>query len=111
VSNVQTVSIDPIRSLAEASIGSTYSALGTAFTEPVRLLVVVNNTDGDMFVSDDGVNNKMFVSAGTTRVLDLTTNRTHRDQIWVFPKNTQFYIKYSTMPTKGAVYLEAYWGQ
>jgi hypothetical protein len=53
----------------------------------------------------------MFVGAGVTRVLDLNTNRTTTDKYWAFPVNTQFYIKYITMPTKGAVYLEAYWGQ
>jgi hypothetical protein len=111
MANVQTVSIDPIRVLAEASIGATYVAFGTPFTNPVRLIVVANNTDGDMYISDDGVNNKMFVGAGVTRVLDLNTNRLANDKYWAFPNNTQFYIKYITMPTKGAVYLEAYWGQ
>ena len=111
MSNVQMVSIDPIRSLAEASIGATYTALGGPFLNPVRLLVIENNTDGDMYGSVDGVTNQMFIGAGVTRVLDLNTNRTNRDQYWVFPINTQFYIKYITMPTKGAVYLEAYWGQ
>jgi hypothetical protein len=111
VANVQSVSIDTIRSLASASIGATYSPIGGPFLNPVRLFIIVNNTDGDMFASDDGVNNKMFIAAGTTRVLDLNTNRVNQQQYWVFPANTQIYIKYSTMPTKEAVYLEAYWGQ
>ena len=111
MSNVQTVSIDPIRTLAEASIGATYSPIGGPFLHPVRLCIVINNSDGDMFASDDGVNDKMFIGSGVTRVLDLNTNRTTRDQYWAFPVNTQIYLRYITMPTKGAVYLEAYWGQ
>jgi hypothetical protein len=111
MSNIQTVSIDTIRTVGEASIGATYAAVGSAFTHGVRLICFTNNTDGDMFFSDDGVNDKLFVAAGSFKLFDLNTNRTNQQQFWVFPPNTQFYVRYSSMPSKGSVYLECLWGQ
>ena len=111
MSNEQVVSIDTIRTLAEASIGATYSAIGPVFAEPVRLICFTNNTDGDMFFSDDGVNDKLFVAAGSFKLFDLQTNHLAKTQYWVLPINTQLYVRYNTTPTKGAVYVECLWGQ
>lgn len=109
--NTQVVQIDVIRTVAFGGISGTYAAVGTPFTEPVRLICFTNSTNGDVFFSDDGVNNKIFVAASSFKLFDLTTNRQNRDQIWCFPIGTQFYVKQSTAPSSGAVYIEALWGQ
>lgn len=111
MSNEQTVSIDPLRSLAFGSISGSYAAVGTAFAHPVRLICITNNTDGDMFFSTDGSTNMLFVAAGSFKLFDLNTNRTNRDQYWVLPAGTQIYVKQSTAPSKNAVYVECLWGQ
>lgn len=108
---LQTVSIDTIRSLAFGSISGTYAAVGTALTEPVRLIVFTNATDGDMLFSTDGVHNMLFVAAGSFKLFDLNTNRLKNQNYWVFPIGTAFYVKQSTMPTKSGVYIECLWGQ
>ena len=107
----QTVSIDPIRTLAFGSISGSYAAVGGTLTQPVRLITFVNATDGDVFFSDDGVNNKLFLPAGTFKLFDITTNRFSLDSIWCFGVGTQFYVKQSTAPSKGAVYIECLWGE
>lgn len=107
----QTVSIDTIRYLAHGSITSSLAAIGGPFANPVRLMYITNNTDGDMFFSIDGVNNQLFVAAGSYKTFDFNTNRTHVDQYWVLPIHTQLYVAYSTMPTKNSVYVECLWGQ
>jgi hypothetical protein len=104
--NAQTVTIDTLRSLAFGSISGTYAAVGTALTFPARLICFTNNTDGDMFFSEDGVNNNLFIAAGSFKLFDLNTNRVHQQQLWVFAIGTQFYVKQSTSPSKGAVYIE-----
>ena len=111
MSNRQVVSFDAVRSLGEASIGATYTAVGTPFVNPVRLIVFTNNTDGDMFFSDDGTTDMLFIPKGGFKLFDLNTNRTHIDQYWVLPINTQWYVRYSTAPATGAVYIECLWGQ
>jgi hypothetical protein len=106
MSNSQTVNLDVLRSLAFGSISGTYAAVGTPLTFPARLICFTNNTDGDMFFSNDGVNNNLFVAASSFKLFDLETNRILQQQFWVFPIGTQFYVKQSTAPTKGAVYIE-----
>ena len=111
MSNLETVSIDNLRSLGFASISGTYAAVGGVLTNQARLICFTNNTDGDMFVSDDGVNNKLFIAAGSFKLFDLCTNRYTPQKGWVFAIGTQFYIKQSTAPSKGAFYIEILWGQ
>lgn len=103
---VQYVTIDTLRTVAHGSIGNTYAALGGVLTSPGRLICITNNTDGDMLFSDDGVNDKLFVAAGSFKLFDIATNKVDKIPIWCFAVNTQFYVKYSTAPTKNSVYLE-----
>lgn len=104
------VSIDTIRTVAEASIAATYSPVGTPLTVPARIVSFINATDGDMFFSDDGVNDKLFFPAGTFKIFDLNTNRKSNIPEWVFRVGTQFFVRYSTAPTKSAVYIEVLTG-
>lgn len=109
--NLQTVNFDTIRTVAFGSISGTYAAVGTSFTNPVRLICFTNNTNGDMFFSVDGVNNHLFVAAGSFKLFDLSTNKHTYAPWWVLAPGTQFYVKQSTAPTSGAVYIECLWGQ
>lgn len=111
MSNLQTVSIDAIRTVAEAAITASFTPVGPPFANPVRLICITNNTDGDMFFSVDGTTNQLFIPKGAFKLFDLNTNRTNQGQWWILPANTQFYVKYSTAPSTGAVYIECLWGQ
>src|SRR5579872_4210742 len=104
--NSQVATIDVLRTLAFGSISGTYAAVGGPLIFPTRLICFTNNTDGDMFFSDDGVNNQLFIAAGSFKLFDLNTNRLNQQQLWVFATGTQFYVKQSTAPSKGAVYIE-----
>lgn len=99
--------IDPLRSLGFASISGTYAAVGVVFAHPVRVICVTNNTDADMFFSDDGVNNKLFLAANSFKLFDVCTNRDGGvNETLKFGVGVQFYVKESTAPSKGAVYIE-----
>jgi hypothetical protein len=104
--NAQVVTIDILRSLAFGSISGSYAAVGSPLGFPARLICFTNATDGDMFFSINGVSNNLFIAATSFKLFDLTTNRLNQQQLWVFAQGTQFYVKQSTMPTKGAVYIE-----
>jgi hypothetical protein len=104
--NAQVVTIDSLRSLAFGSISGSYAAIGKSLTFPTRLICFTNNTDGDMFLSIDGLNDQLFIAAGSFKLFDLNTNRLNQQQLWVFAQGTQFYVKESTAPTKGAFYIE-----
>ncbi len=64
-----------------------------------------------MFISDDGVNDKLFIPKGAFKLFDLTTNRLGNSNLWVLPIGTQFFVRQSSAPTLGALYIECLWGE
>jgi len=107
----QIVRFDTYRTLGFAAITNAFQTLGSAFGHTARIMCLTNNTDGDMIFSIDGVNNQLFIPRSTFKLFDLVTNKECLDQTYVLPKNTQFYVKYLSVPTSGAVYLEVVYGQ
>lgn len=99
---------DTLRTVAFGSITNSYAVLGSALTKNFRVLRIVNNTNGDMFLSTDGTNNQIFVPAGSFVLYDLSTNSQNIAQSdgLSLKIGTQFYVKYSTAPTSGAIYIE-----
>ena len=100
------VTADTIRSVLFSSITNSYLALGLVFANQVRMMRIVNATDGDIFISLDGVNNHFFVPAGSFVLYDFTANKTTSSSTFVLPVGTQLYIKYSSAPSKLSVYAE-----
>lgn len=113
MSNLQTVSFDDLRSLAFGSISGTYAAVGAAFAHRVRLICLTNTSDGDMIFTIDSTISagQLLVPASSFKLFDLSSNTLLNQKEWVLPIGTQFYVKQNTAPTKGAVYIEALWGQ
>lgn len=111
MSNQQVVSFDPLRTLAYTSVTTSYVAVGGALAHPVRLICITNNTDGDMLFSVDGSTDVLIVPATSFKLFDLCTNKYLVDQQWLLRSGTQFYVKYASSPTKGAVYIECLWGE
>jgi hypothetical protein len=107
------VYFDTLRSLAFGSISGTYAAVGSAFTVEPRIICITNNTQGGMIFSTDNTNSdgQLFVAAGSFKLFDLTANMVPgKDDNFVIAKGTQFYVKQSTAPTSGAVYIEIVYG-
>lgn len=104
------VSAETLRSVAFGSITNTFAALGAALAQPARLMKFVNTTDTDMLLSDDGTNSKIVVPAGNTSVYDWGANRRNADLQWMYAKGTQFYVKYNSAPSRGAMYIETFYG-
>ena len=95
-----------IQSIAHGSITNSLAPIGSPATSMIRMFRLINNTDGDMFVSVDGINNQFFVPAGSFVLYDLCTNREWAGKVFVLPIGTQFYIAYSTAPSKNSFYVE-----
>ena len=104
------VKFEIIKSLGYASVSGSYAALGTPLNTTGRILCFTNNTDGDIFISDDGVNDKLFVAASSFKLFDFQTNKEEIDRKFVVAKGTQFSVRQSTASSKGAVYLEVIYG-
>lgn len=107
------VYLDTLRSLGFAGISAAYAAVGTPFTVEPRIICITNNTQGDMIFSDDNTvaAGKLFVKAGSYKLYDLTANiNPEHDDNFVLAQGTQIYVKQSTAPQSGDVYIELIYG-
>lgn len=104
--------IDTIRTAAGSGgvITNSYLAFGAIFGHQMRMIRIINNTDGDLLFSTDASHDMLFVPSGSFVLYDICTNREQLASTFVFAVGTQFYIKYSTMPSKGAVWMECIYG-
>lgn len=98
--------IDTIRELAFGSISGSYATVGTPLTDHARLARIVNSTDAQVYISDDGVNNKLRLAANSYILFDFSANKIRDDGLF-FPVGSQFYVKQvSGAPTTGSVWVE-----
>lgn len=102
--------IDTIRTLAFGGISGTYAVVGTPTTDATRLICFTNNTNGDVFFSNDGVNDQLFVAAGSFKLFDVCSNRDDVNGVYLLSSHMQWYVKQSTAPTSGAVFIEVLYG-
>lgn len=102
------VRFDAIRSKASGSITNSYTVLGSALTRNWRITRIINDTDGDVMISADGTTDNLYLPAGSFVLYDFATNAVsvNESDWFVMQINTQFYVKYTSAPTTGSVYIE-----
>lgn len=101
---------EPLRSLAFGSIGAAYMGIGTSFEHPIRQIILINNTDVNVVISLDGVNDHVVLISSSQIILDVTANKT-REQGWYIAEGERLYVKEeSSSPASGSVYLSAFYG-
>ncbi len=102
-------SFEPLKTLAAAGISGSYAAVGSPTTHYIRAFCITNNTQGDMIFSLDNTvtAGQMFVAKGSYKLYDVQANMNAQfDDKYVLPIGTQFYVKQSTAPTSGDVWVE-----
>lgn len=98
---------DTLRSATTAQIGATYAAVGAALTTPAVLLTFKNQTNGDVVISTDGVNDMLYIPSNSFNVFDVRTNAPTQSD-YMFKEGTIFYAKDgTTLGTTGKFYIEA----
>ena len=96
----QSIQCEAIREIAFGSLTNAYQALGGPLTRGAFRIVLSNNTDADVYFSYDGTTNQKKLPAFSERIYDDKTNDM-REMV-----GQQYYVKYSTAPSKGWVALE-----
>lgn len=97
------------RSLAFGSIEAGYIGIGTAISNPVRILHIQNLTDETLMFSYDGINDHFPLPQNGFFLLDITANKS-RDQGFYLAEGTRIYVKQDGIPTSGSVYVTVYYG-
>jgi hypothetical protein len=83
---------DAIREIAGTALTTSYQVWGGVLLRDSYLQWITNNTNGDIYVSTDGVTNMRKMPATSGRAYDNKTN-----DLFV-RAGTQFYIKYAVAP-------------
>lgn len=103
---VERALFDPIRSVAAAGIGAAYAVLGAALTNKTIAVCFKNTTDGDVFISQNGVDDHLLMPPNSYNVWDIRTNAPNQTDLEI-GIGTQFYVKDGpSAPTTGTVYME-----
>jgi hypothetical protein len=99
---------DSLRALAFGGIGAAYNPVGAAFTHKVRMLRIINGTDGDMIFTDDTTDaaGKWIVPAKSFVLYDYTSNSHPNEGCLAYPEGIVVSVKQYTAPTEGAVWVE-----
>lgn len=97
------------RSIAAGSIVAGYTAVGSALAHPARMIVFLNFTDEDVWVSADGSTDHLPVASGDKAVFDLSAN-SELDRSFTWAKGTIFYVKRLGTPTTGSFYIAVIYG-
>lgn len=101
---------EPLRSLAFGGISGTYAAVGTPLDNPAHAFRLVNNTNGDMIFSLDGVSDHFFVPAASFVLYDISSNNDPNCGFYIAAQ-TQFYVKQSSAASQHSVYIEIIYGK
>ena len=106
----QIVQFETVRSALFGAITASYTTVGSPSLYPARAICITNDTDGAMWFSNDGVNDKLYLPKNSFKLFDLSTNKGGSDGTWCLQQNTQIYVRYNTVPSEGIVTLELLYG-
>ena len=83
---------NPIRELAVGSLTTNYQPLGGPMLQSAFRIWITNNTNGDIYLSTDGVTDMKKMPATSGRACDDKTNDMYRK------KGTQWYVRLAAVP-------------
>ena len=83
---------DPIREIASGDITSSYQVFGGVFLRDALRIWPTNDTNGDLYLSVDGITDMIKMPSMTARAADNKTNDMY------IKSGTQFYIRYDVTP-------------
>ena len=101
---------EEVRELPFGSIVAGYMGVGTAFTNPIRIIFIQNLTEALLMFSLNGIDDHFPLPANGFLLLDVTTNKTQASGFFI-ADGTRVYVRESAVPTTGSVYVSAFYGE
>jgi len=99
---------EPVRTIAAASVGASYSAIGGPLLNPARQFFIQNLTDQTVMISFDGINDAFPLPSNGNIIDDIAANYTHQSN-WFMAQGTTVYVKRIGTPTTGSVYVSIFY--
>ena len=97
---------ETIKTLAFGSIAAGFTAIGTAFSNPVSKMYLTNLTDANLSFSHDGVNTHFILPKEGMLVYDISYDSL---ETTFFSQGESLYVKQLQVPSAGSVYLTVYY--
>ena len=92
----QLANIATQRSIDASTFTGSYQVLGDELEVNPAIIIIQNDCDVDVTLSDDGTNDGITFPVGTSMVLDLRSNRTPSGSDLTFRLGTQFFVNAAT---------------
>ena len=83
---------ETLRTIDATTFTGSFLPVGLKSVVAARVVQFQNQTDRDVFLSWDGINDNEFLKTGTNLVLDVTSNEVS-DVGFFIAKNTQFFVR------------------
>ncbi len=100
-----------VKTLGFASIGGSYTNVGSPITNSIRLPLIQNFTDAALMFSFDAVNDHFPVAAGTGFVLDVNANQNLNQSGLFLEIGTTLYVRTIGTPSTGSVYFSGFYAR
>lgn len=101
--------MEAVRTLAFGSVAAGYTAVGTATTNPGRIIFVQNLTNATLMFSIDGTTDHFPLPANGFLLLDIASDKQASDPFFLGAVTT-LYVKQVGVPTTGNVYFTLMYG-
>lgn len=103
---------EPIRSVAFDAVSGNFLAVGSALTNPARIVILYNMIDVPMFFSIDGVDNHIVLDTNGSFVFDITSNKAVAGGLFLAEGTTIYTRQVDVLdtPTEGSVYVSVCYG-
>ena len=97
--------VTPVQTLAFGSIGASYTQVGVASMFAGIAILIQNFTDADIMFSFTGHTDHFPVSANTSFIFDIMSDKTLNNDIYLSAGTGYFVKELTTPPSSGAVYV------
>lgn len=107
----QTVRAMLVKTLDNASIGSSYQRVADRTTHPLRIPLIQNLTDALLMFSFDAVNDHFPLAAGASLIIDFNTNQNQVNSGLTLGIGTALWVRTIGSPTSGSVYFSGFYAK
>ena len=107
----QPVRAIPLDSLGFASIGASYTNVGSRTENAVRILWIQNLTDATLMFSFDAINDHFPLVSNAFVLLDFNANQNLNQSGLFLEVGTQLYVRQEGVPTSGSVFLSGFYAR
>ena len=73
---------EPLKSLNGGGITGSFLQVGDPFAHPIRILIIKNDTTGDLIISDNGVDDHLFLDTGQIITINISSNKITGDGLF-----------------------------